>query len=57
MHKHLRHVCLLRPVALGVVLILNLTHPLFHALEGGMIDALLLHLDTWAMVTASSPID
>lgn len=57
MRRHLQHVCLLRPVAMGVVALLHLTHPLFHAFEGGMVDVLLIQLDYWAMSMAMTPSD
>lgn len=49
MSRHLHHVCLLRPIVVVGVVVLNLAHPLLHSFEGGTLDLLLMQLDLWAM--------
>lgn len=57
MRRHLRHVCLLRPIVMLGVAVLNLIHPLLHHMEAGSLDAVLTHLDVWAMNFALTPVE
>ena len=54
MLKHSRHLCLLRPVAVGVVVVMNVLHPFLHVFEGGSLDIVLHQIDMWAYMLAGS---
>lgn len=54
---HARHLCLLRPIAVLVVLAINIAHPFMHSFEGGSLDAMLVYLDQWALTLSTVPVD